>query len=110
VIFLTLEDETGTANIVVWKRVYAAFRKAVIAGRLVRVTGRIERDGPVTHVIAEGVEDVSHLLSTLGRPGLIEINDGRTDEVRRPASGSIRSTAHHPREQAKKLFPSRDFH
>jgi error-prone DNA polymerase len=34
----------------------------VIAGRLVRVTGRIERDGPVTHLIAERVEDLSHLL------------------------------------------------
>merc|ERR1711960_59853 len=48
VIFLTLEDETGTANVVVWKKVYETFRKAVIAGRLVSVTGRIERDGPVT--------------------------------------------------------------
>ncbi|NEY92154.1 error-prone DNA polymerase [Tabrizicola oligotrophica] len=110
VIFLTLEDETGTANIVVWKKVYEAFRKAVIAGRLVRVTGRIERDGPVTHLIAEQVEDVSHLLATLGRPVIIDANDGRADETRRPAGGSIRSTAHHPREQAKKLFPSRDFH
>ena len=36
--------KTGTANIVVWKKVYETFRKAVIAGRLVRVTGRIERD------------------------------------------------------------------
>jgi error-prone DNA polymerase len=53
VIFLTLEDETGTANVVVWKKVYETFRKAVIAGRLVSVTGRIERDGPVTHLIAE---------------------------------------------------------
>ena len=43
VIFLTLEDETGTANVVVWKKVYETFRKAVIAGRLVSVTGRIER-------------------------------------------------------------------
>jgi error-prone DNA polymerase len=110
VIFLTLEDETGTSNIVVWKKVYETFRKAVIAGRLVRVTGRIERDGPVTHVIAEQVEDVSHLLATLGRPVIIDANDGRADEVKRPVGGSLRSSARHPREQAKKLFPSRDFH
>lgn len=109
VIFLTLEDETGTANVVVWKKVYETFRKAVIAGRLVRVTGRIERDGPVTHLIAERVEDLSHLLATLGRPVIIDANDGRADETRRPAGGSVR-TAHHPREQAKVLFPSRDFH
>ena len=110
VIFLTLEDETGVANVVVWSRVYEAFRRAVIAGRLLRVTGRIERDGQVTHLVAEQIEDISPLLATLGRPVAIEANDGRADETRRPAGGSIRSPARHPREQARKLFPSRDFH
>ncbi|MES2666896.1 MAG: error-prone DNA polymerase [Pseudomonadota bacterium] len=109
VIFLTLEDETATANVVVWKQVYETFRKAVIAGRLLRVTGRIERDGPVVHLIAERIEDLSPLLSTLGRPVMIEANDGRADETKRPIGGSVRS-AHHPRDQAKVLFPSRDFH
>lgn len=107
---LTLEDETGVANVVVWKRTYATFRKAVISGRLLRVTGRIERDGTVTHLIAERVEDLSPLLATLGRPALIDTNDGRADETRRPVGGSIRPSARHPREQAKRLFPSRDFH
>ena len=110
VIFLTLEDETGTANVIVWKQVYEAFRKAVIAGRLVRVTGRVQHDGPTTHLIAETVEDVSFLLATLGRPVMIDANDGRADETNRAAGGSIRPSARHPREQAKKLFPSRDFH
>ncbi|MEC7258169.1 MAG: OB-fold nucleic acid binding domain-containing protein, partial [Pseudomonadota bacterium] len=109
VIFLTLEDETGTANIIVWKKVYETFRKAVIAGRMVRVTGQIERDGPVSHLIAERVEDVSNLLVTLGQPVIIDANDGRADETKRANGGSIRSSAKHPREQAKKLFPSRDF-
>lgn len=110
VIFLTLEDETGTANIVVWKKVYETFRKAVIAGRLVRVTGRIERDGPVTHLIAERVEDVSHLLATLSRPVMSDADSRRTDEARHPVGNNISSGARHPREQARKLFPSRDFH
>ena len=70
----------------------------------------LERDGPVTHLIAERVEDVSPLLATLGRPVLIPPNDGRADETRRPTGGSRRPTARHPREQARKLFPSRDFH
>ena len=68
VIFLTLEDETGVSNVVVWSRVYEKFRKAVIAGRLLRVTGRIEREGQVVHVIAERIEDISPMLSSLGRP------------------------------------------
>ena len=110
VIFLTLEDETGTANVIVWKQIYETFRKAVIAGRLVRVTGCVQHDGPTTHLIAERVEDVSYLLATLGRPVMIDANDGRADETKRASGGSVRPSARHPREQAKKLFPSRDFH
>ena len=72
--------------------------------------GRIERDGPVIHLIAEHVEDVSPLLTTLGRPVMIASNDGRADETKRPAGGRVQSSARHPREQVKKLFPSRDFY
>jgi single-strand DNA-binding protein len=62
VIFLTLEDETGTANIVVWAKIYERFRRAVIAGRCLKVTGRLQREGDVVHVVAERIEDISHLL------------------------------------------------
>lgn len=65
VIFLTLEDETGICNVIVWRKIYDTFRRAVIAGRLLRVTGRIQRDSDVTHIIAETVEDISELLDTL---------------------------------------------
>ncbi len=68
VIFLTLEDETGVINIVVWKKIYEAFRRAVISGRLLRVTGRVQRADGVTHVIAEQVEDISAMLDTLLEP------------------------------------------
>lgn len=65
VIFLTLEDETGVVNIIVWRHIYERFRRAVIAGRLVRVTGRLQRAHGVTHVLAEQIEDVSPLLDSL---------------------------------------------
>ena len=65
VIFLTLEDETGTVNIVVWRKLYERFRRAVIAGRMLRVTGRLQREAGVTHVIAEEIEDISPLLDRL---------------------------------------------
>ncbi len=68
VIFITLEDETGTCNVVVWAKVYERFRRAVIAGRLLRVTGRIQREQEVVHVIAEHVEDISAMLDELTRP------------------------------------------
>jgi DNA-directed RNA polymerase len=68
VIFITLEDETGICNVIVRRRVYETFRRAVIAGRALRVTGRIQRGGGVTHLIAERIEDISPLLDELIRP------------------------------------------
>ena len=65
VIFLTLEDETGVANIVVWAKVFERYRRAVIAGRCLKVTGRVQREGMVIHVVAEVVEDISALLDEI---------------------------------------------
>lgn len=67
VIFVTLEDETGIVNVVVWRKIYERFRRAVISGRLLRITGRMQRAHSVTHVIAEEVEDISGLLDVLVR-------------------------------------------
>jgi DNA-directed RNA polymerase len=65
VIFVTLEDETGVVNIIVWRHIYERFRRAVIAGRMLRVTGRLQRAHSVTHVLAEEIEDLSPLLDRL---------------------------------------------
>ncbi len=67
VIFLTLEDETGIVNVIVWRKIYEAFRRAVIAGRCLKITGRLQREGPITHVVAERVEDISWMLDELLR-------------------------------------------
>ncbi|MCG6882518.1 MAG: hypothetical protein LJE62_02045 [Silicimonas sp.] len=67
VIFITLEDETGISNIIVWRKMYERFRRAVIAGRALKVTGRIQRESGVTHVIAEKIEDISWMLDDLVR-------------------------------------------
>ncbi len=112
VVFLTLEDETGVSNIIVWRKVYKQFRPAVIGGRLLRITGRLQREGIVVHLIAERVEDCSDLLSRLGHPDADAIgrNAPNADDAPRGAKPPAPSRARHPREQAKKLFPSRDFH
>ena len=68
VIFLTLEDETGVANVVVWANIYERYRRAVIAGRLLRVTGKLQRDAGVEHVVAEQIEDISVMLDRLLDP------------------------------------------
>ncbi|MBE1283137.1 MAG: hypothetical protein GJ676_07480 [Rhodobacteraceae bacterium] len=65
VIFLTLEDETGIVNVIVWRKMYERFRRAVIAGRLLRITGRLQRAHSVTHLIAERIEDISPMLDLL---------------------------------------------
>ncbi|WP_425098220.1 OB-fold nucleic acid binding domain-containing protein [Tropicibacter sp. S64] len=70
VIFLTLEDETGVVNVIVWRKLYERFRRAVIAGRLLRVTGRLQRENDVVHVLAEEIEDISQLLDRLLDPAL----------------------------------------
>lgn len=68
VIFITLEDETGISNVIVWRKMYERFRRAVIAGRALKVTGRVQRESGVTHVIAEEIEDISWMLDDLIRP------------------------------------------
>lgn len=109
VIFLTLEDETGVSNVVVWPKVYKQFRRIVMGGRLLRVTGRLEREGIVVHLIADQIEDLSHRLSDLGHPldDAVGITQPQADDAPRTHH---KTAAHHPREQAKRLFPSRDFH
>jgi error-prone DNA polymerase len=115
VIFLTLEDETGVSNVVVWPGVYERFRRAVIGGRLLRIDGHMQREGAVIHVIAATVTDLSPQLAALRHPRALSIDptEGRADEARRPVPPALPRaprSVRHPREQAKVLFPSRDFH
>ncbi|WP_369952504.1 error-prone DNA polymerase [Sedimentitalea sp. XS_ASV28] len=109
VVFLTLEDETGVSNVVVWRKVFDQFRRAVMGGRLLRVTGMLQREGIVVHLIAERIDDISDRLSDLGDPmdAAISQTTAKTDSAPKPLPAP---RAMHPRDQAKHLFPSRDFH
>jgi error-prone DNA polymerase len=118
VVFMTLEDETGIANIVVWPKVMEQYRKEVMGARLVLVEGYIQSSPErVTHLVAQRLVDRSHDLiglanDALGRkPGLPDglaliepLNDDRRDHADSPAQ-KIR----HPRD-VRILPPSRDFH
>jgi error-prone DNA polymerase len=66
VIFITLEDETGIINIVVWPKVFARNRRTVMTAQFLEVRGRIEREDLVIHVVAEELIDLSHQLKALG--------------------------------------------
>ena len=65
VVFLTLEDETGNINVVVWSTVLDRCRAAILQGQLVRVDGVVQREREVTHVIAGRVHDATSLLDRL---------------------------------------------
>ncbi|WP_294610875.1 error-prone DNA polymerase [uncultured Roseovarius sp.] len=110
VIFLTLEDETGVSNVVVWRNVYERFRRIVMGARLLRVTGYLQREGIVVHLVAQDIRDMSHKLFELGHPEpeALTTEGPRADDT--PKQSRYPSRAMHPRDQAKRLFPSRDFH
>ena len=65
VMFMTLEDETGNSNIVVWNSVLKRFRAELLGSRLVAVKGIVEREGIVIHVVAGQVRNLSHKLTGL---------------------------------------------
>ncbi len=65
VVFITLEDETGVANLVVWPDAFEKYRKVVMGARLIEVRGRVETDEGVTHVIAAHLADATGELSRL---------------------------------------------
>ena len=118
VVFMTLEDETGIANIVVWPKVMEKFRKEVMGARLILVEGYIQSSPEgVTHLVAQRLTDRSHDLLGLAddalrhKPAvpagaaLVEpLNDDRREHPDNPAQ-KIR----HPR-NVRILPPSRDFH
>src|SRR5579872_2648638 len=118
VVFMTLEDETGIANIVVWPKAMERFRKEVMGSRLILVEGYIQSSPEkVVHLVAERLFDRSRDLLDLSddmvsrkhalplQPALIEpLNDDRRDHADQPAQ-KIR----HPR-NVRILPPSRDFH
>ena len=102
VIFMTLEDETGIANIVVWPKLFEQFRAEVLGGRLVAIDGPVQSESGVIHVIAERVHDWTPLLGKLSAVGQQIDPSGPTDEPRRGGAGDAREKpkpegARHPR-------------
>ncbi len=86
VIFVTIEDEGGVANLIVWPQVFETYRAIVLGARLLHVEGQVQRQGEVIHVVARKLADRSMLLGTLAA------SRARADEGPAPAH-----------------YPSRDF-
>ncbi|GJE38013.1 error-prone DNA polymerase [Methylobacterium persicinum] len=87
VVFLTVEDETGIANIIVWKKVFEAHRRVAMQARFLAVRGRVQRAGEVVHLVADGFRDLTESLRDLREAGLrlpAETNDFGVPTHRHP--------------------------
>jgi len=83
VLFITLEDETGIANLVVWTKVFEAHRRIALSAAMITVKARIQREGEVVHLVAHRITDLSRELASVGnRQAAFPHPHGRSDEVR----------------------------
>ena len=64
-VFLTLEDETGTSNVICWNSIYRKFRDQVVFSSFLLVHGRLQRESEVSHLIASKISDISSLLKLI---------------------------------------------
>jgi len=109
VCFITLEDESGIANIVVWPKIFEAFRPVIMGARMIEVRGRIQRAEGVTHLVAETLADRTNDLALLtGQPLRMARSPGDGATNASPDRGE-RATHRHPRD-VHVLPKSRDFH
>jgi error-prone DNA polymerase len=116
-IFITIEDETGVANIIMWARTFEAYRRAVMASRLMEVHGEVQRSPEgVIHLMTHCVFDRSPLLATLSEAHNPNIVLSRADTFLNPlhpsqASRSGAKSPRHSHPRDVRTFPkSRDFH
>ncbi len=115
VVFMTIEDETGVANVVVWPKVLERYRKAIMTARLIEVRGTIQRHEDIIHIVASHLEDRNAWLGLLTEAGQeLQTAIARADEVLRPGPEPGQPPMHprwagHPRNE-RVLPKSRDFH
>lgn len=111
-IFITLEDETGVVNIVVWARLFEHFRRAIMAARLMCVVGEVQRSPEgVVHLMAHQILDWSGLLGRLTDDHLLPVSKSRGHEARgdEDLADPPAPRGSHPRD-VRVLPKSRDFH
>lgn len=103
VMFMTIEDETGIINAVVWPTLFERQRRLVLSASMLAINGRIQREGDVVHLVAQRLFDLSDDLGRLGeRDEQFPLPYGRGDEFARG------NGAPDPRERPKAAAPARD--
>jgi len=84
VVFMTIEDESAVANAIVWPKVFERARPIVLGARYIAVSGRVQSESGVIHVVADELEDLTPWLARLAEHGADIDGLARCDEVRRP--------------------------
>jgi error-prone DNA polymerase len=88
VMFITIEDETGVANLVIWPSLYERQRRIILAAGMIAVQGRIQREGEVVHLVANHLTDLSADLAGVGdRDNSFPLPHGRGDEFHHGSPG-----------------------
>ncbi|WP_299322934.1 error-prone DNA polymerase [Parasphingopyxis sp.] len=105
VCFITLEDESGIANLVVWPDVMTCYRKTIMSARMIEVHGTVQKDEDVIHIVAEKLIDATPQLLALS-DDLLETDVDRADHVVNPIPSGLHR---HPR-NVQIIPASRDFH
>jgi error-prone DNA polymerase len=117
VCFITLEDETGVVNIVLWQDLFQKYRPVVMGSRMLLVRGKVQRAEGVIHLIADHLEDITAELSLLSEPSLpknrfllpADAAKSSPDPRERPPERPAAVRHRHPR-NVRVLQKSRDFH
>ena len=65
VTFVTIEDETGIANVIIWQRLFDRYRRIVLGAAMIGVKGRVQREGEVVHIVTDALEDMTPLLHSV---------------------------------------------
>ena len=94
VMFITIEDETGIANLILWPSIFERQRRLVLTASMVACHGRVQKEGGVTHVITERLEDLSGLLRQVGDRDFSPAT-GRGDEARHGGTPDARQNPKH---------------
>jgi error-prone DNA polymerase len=84
VMFITVEDETGVANLIVWPSLFEERRRVILSAGMMGIRGRVQREGEVIHVIVKEVEDLTAMLQGVAQ------REGSQDDVQDPAVHRVR--------------------
>lgn len=115
VTFMTIEDETGIANVVIWSKLYEEQRRLILTARMVAISGQIQKEGEVVHLVARRLIDLSEQLDSVSeRDDAFPMPYSRGDEFRHGEPGMdprvLKRTGSRAAQSPVILVKSRDFH